>query len=207
MDNIISGQLSIFDITQPKINDIPILLLSNQIIYIVNKGDVNTAKVLDENWLFGKSKGESYPNRGYRIQFDGGGYGVVSNDGIGDVWFLQKEFAEERAKYFLETHDVILGKDIKPISTTAYRYVRDVNKRTMTAFYCELENGMYYIKEFMTYHHIAGEKSVKKFKEQQEFKYCNVEQIEYKPEFKNMYRCTKQSDWIYAEAGYTCAIG
>ncbi len=79
----------------------------------------------------------------------------------------------------------------------------------MTAFYCDLGDDMYYIKEFVTYHHIIkGRKAIKKFMEQQEFEYDNPKKIDgFVPHFKNMYKCTEQSDWDYAECEYTYAVG
>lgn len=79
----------------------------------------------------------------------------------------------------------------------------------MTAFYCDLGNDMYYIKEFMTYHHISrGRKAVRKFMEQQELKHASLKQIAgYVPRFKNMYRCSEHTEWVYAESEYQYATG
>jgi len=44
--------------------------------------------------------------------------------------------------------------------------------------------------------------------EQPEFKYCNPKEFTgFVPHFKNMYKCTKQSDWDYAECEYDYAVG
>ena len=81
----------------------------------------------------------------------------------------------------------------------------------MIAFYSELENGMLYVREFITFHHIVGadkkEKAIKRFMNQQDFKYSKIKQIDYKPIFKNMYRIRQKYDWDYAEAGHSYAIG
>ena len=109
-----------------------------------------------------------------------------------------------------KSHDgIILAGDIKPICTVAYSYIRDCDNRKMTAFYCDLGDGMYYIKEFMTFHHITKDKKAsKKFMEQQEFKYGKPKEIDcFVPHFKNMYKCTEQSNWDYAECEYTYAVG
>lgn len=206
-DYIADGQISIFDLIEPEIKEIPVILQPKQNVYIVDKGDVRKTKTLGENWLCGKGENEIYTDRGYRLMFETGGYGATWNSKIGVECFLEKELAEEKAEQYLKTHDVILGKDIKPISTVAYQYMRDADKRKMTSFYCELENGLYYLKEFMTFHHIVKNEALKKFMEQQEFKYCQPEKVEHTPNLKNMYRCTEQSDWLYAESGYSYAIG
>lgn len=69
-----------------------------------------------------------------------------------------------------------------------------------------------YVKEFMTYEHIVEDnvKHIKKFMEQPEFRYNNVneriEQFDYIPKFKNMYPCRKDVDWMYASAEYSGCI-
>ena len=111
---------------------------------------------------------------------------------------------------YLRSHiDIILAEDINPLNIVAYSYVRKCDNRTMTAFYCDLGEDMYYTKEFMTFHHICkGKNQVKKFMEQQEFKYENPQEIQgYVPHFKNMYKCVKPSDWLYADHRYVYAVG
>lgn len=200
-------QLNIFSLMKPKKEEAPILLSKWQAIYLVNKGDVIKCTVCnDENsWICGES------NRGYRLVKDTGGYTCTWNDRIlRKEAFTDYESARNKADEYLKTHDgIILASDIRPISTVAYSYIRDCDSRKMTAFYCDLGDDMYYIKEFMTYHHIIkGKKAVKKFMEQQEFKYDNPKQIDdFVPHFKSMYRCTEQSDWDYAECEYAYAVG
>ena len=201
--NDINGQISLFDVKHMD-NIPPVLLTAGQKVRKVIKGDVIPMYVHDDkSWLCGKDN----TDRGYGLKKKDGCYDCTWNRTIGTEIFTEFESANRAAQAFLTTHDVILGKDIKPISTVAYQYMRDADKRKMTSFYCELENGLYYLKEFMTFHHIVKNEALKKFMEQQEFKYCQPEKVEHTPNLKNMYRCTEQSDWLYAESGYSYAIG
>lgn len=201
-NKIMEGQLNIFDFLHleiPKEEKYYSILNEGQKIYEVIKGDVIEWIVTNESWEL------EIGNRGYRL-YNGLFYNVVQNKNLGNSFFVNRNEAEIKADTFLKTHDVILAKDIKILNTIAYKYVRNCDKRTMIAFYCELENGLYYIKEFMTYHHISDKKGFNKFLQQQEFKYNDVEEFIHTPRFKNMYKCNK-SDWIYAECGYSNAVG
>lgn len=202
-------QLDIFSYLESPKSEIPFLLTPGQEIYVVDKADVEKMIVDDEKtWICGNC-------RYYRLQKACGTYSVTSNDEIGERAFLSYEDARNKAYEYLRSHiDIILAEDIKPLSTVAYSYVRKCDNRTMTAFYCDLGNDMYYIKEFMTFHHICknGKKKkenvIDKFMEQQEFKYENLQEIKgYAPHFKNMYKCVNPSDWLYAECGYAYAVG
>ena len=198
------GQISMFDLDcmKPPIVDSPVLLQSGQTVYRVIKGDIEKCTILSESWNLENG------NRGYRLSIESGGYGCTWNDRVGVDIFAEYGPAKELTEAFLSTHEVIMAENIKPIRTVAYSYVRECDQRTMTAFYSELDNGMVYVKEFMTYHHIFKDKNkaIKDFMKQQEFEYCNPRQIEYEPKFKNMYRC-KNSDWDYGEARYGNAVG
>lgn len=200
-------QLDLFSFLQAEEKEPPILLEKGQTVYLVSKAEVITAKVVDDenSWICGEN------NRGYRLIRENGGYDCTWNDKIlGRESFTDYESAKEKAYEYLKSHDgIILAENIVPISTTAYSYIRDCDSRKMTAFYCDIGNDIYYIKEFMTYHHICkGKKTIKKFMEQQEFEYENPKEIEgFVPNFKNMYKCTSQSDWDYAECEYTYAVG
>lgn len=200
-------QLDIFSLLQPQSEEPPILLEKGQTVYLVKKGEVIKCAVVNDekSWICGEN------NRGYRLTRESGGYTCTWNDRIlGKEAFTDFRSARQKADEYLNSHDgIILAGDIKPITTVAFSYIRDCDRREMTAFYCDIGNDMYYIKEFMTYHHICkGEKAIKKFMEQQEFEYDNPVQIDgYVPKFKNMYKCTSQSDWDYAECEYTYAVG
>lgn len=197
-------QLDIFSYLQPQSEEPPILLSKGQEVYLVNKADVIKCTVSSETWIYGDCE------RGYTLIRDVGLYAVTNNNELGETAFTDYEQATQKANVYLKSYDgIILASDIKPIRTVTYSCIRDCDKREMTAFYCDLGNDMYYIKEFMTYHHIInGKKAIKKFMEQQEFKYDKPKEIDgFVPNFKNMYKCTEQSDWDYAECGYTYAVG
>lgn len=202
-------QLDLFSYLEPSKPKIPFLLEPRQKIYIVDKADVEKMIVDDERtWICGNS-------RYYRLRKEGGTYDVTNNDEIGERAFWEYEDARNKAYEYLRSHiDIILAEDIRPLSTVAYSYVRDCDNRAMTAFYCDLVDDMYYIKEFMTFHHICknGKKKkenvIDKFMEQKEFKYENPWEIQgYVPHFKNMYKCVKSSDWLYADCRYAYAVG
>lgn len=205
------GQISLFDmmalLAGHEVKEEPLVLLQpGQTVYMVKKGDVREAKVLDETWVYNES-------RGYRLQYGSGGtYDCAWNLNIGKQCFIDMEPAVAKAEKFLSEHEVIRAEGIHAVSTTAYRYIRECDGFTMTAFYCELDNGMLYMKEFYTYQHIIVDKNkqkkaIQKFMEQNEIKDGNAVRIDYEPVFKNMYRIRQQYDWDYSEAEHNYAIG
>lgn len=197
-------QISMFDLEcmKPPELESPVLLQAGHTVYKVIKGDIEKYTVLLETWELKNG------NRGYRLIGETGVYNCTWDESIGVDTFTEFETACEKAEAFLKEHDVIRAEGIKPVRTVAYSYTRDCDNRTMTAFYSELDNGMVYMKEFMTYCHILKnkDKAIKDFMKQQEFNHCSPEQIEYEPKFKNMYLC-KNSGWEYAEARYSNAVG
>lgn len=205
-----TGQINMFDFmkSQEPATVPPKLLKAGQEVFLVVKGDVEPYIVLDETWLYGENNDE----RRYRLQRPNGGtYNSTGNKNIGISCFQDYESAQKVAEAYLCANDVIRAEDIKPIKTVAYRYIRKCDNREMTAFYSELNNGMLYIREFVTFHHIVTadkkQKAIKRFMEQQDFKYEDVKQIEYEPTYKNMYRIRQQYDWDYSEAGHSYAVG
>ena len=205
----LEGQISIFDIfrQQEQVeNEPPIMLNIGQNLYVVEKGDVRIASVFDEkSWLCGEG------DRGYRLIFESGCYGCAWNSSIGNRVFFTEKDARDKAEEYLNTHEVLRAESIRPVKTVAYTYTRSIDNMSLIAFYCELENGMVYMKEFMTFHHMIipdkKQNAIKKFMEQQELKYSDVREIEYTPVFKNMYRIRQAYDWDYAEAGHSYAVG
>lgn len=200
-------QLDIFSLMKSQIEEPEILLSSGQKVFLVNKADVIKCVVCNDetSWICGEN------NRGYRLIKENGGYDVTWNDRIlGKEAFTDYKSARNKADEFKKTHDgIILASDIEPASIVAYSYIRNCDNREMFSFYCDLGNDMYYVKEFMTYHHIIkGKEAIKKFTRQQEVNNNNSKQIDdFVPNFKNMYKCTVQSDWDYAECEYTYAVG
>lgn len=139
-------QLDIFSYLQPQSGESPILLPKGQTVYIVNKADAIKYTATGETWIYEDCE------RGYRLIKEIGLYGVTNNEELGKTAFTDYEQTKQKADEYLKSHDgIILAGDIKPISTVAYSYIRDCDNREMTAFYCDLGDDMYYIKEFMTY--------------------------------------------------------
>lgn len=197
-------QLNIFTLLKTQSEEPPMLLSKGQVVYLVDKAEVIKCTVSGETWKNGDCE------RGYALIRESGLYAITNNNELGKTAFTDCGSARQKADKYLKSHNrIILAGDIKPIATVAYSYIRDFDRREMTAFYCYLGDDMYYVKEFMTFHHIIrGKKAIKKFMEQQEFQYDNPKEIDgFAPSFKNMYKCTEQSDWDYAECGYTFAIG
>lgn len=208
--NAMMDQIDMFSFlkSQESVFEPPILLKAGQEVFLVVKGDVEPYIVLDETWTCGENNDEG----GYRLQRpNNGAYNAIWNSSVGSSCFLDFESARKAAETYLIERDVIKSENIKPIKTVAYSYIRKCDNREMIAFYSELDNGMVYIKEFMTYQHIVDDKkkakAIKRFMEQREFKQYDVKQIGYDPAYKNMYRIKQEYDWDYAEAGHSYAVG
>lgn len=204
----VKGQISLFDMWNQlgkTLSEPPVLLHDGQKLYVVIKGDVKKARVTGESWVCEEN------NRGYRLEFENGAYGCTWNNRMDKDVFLVEGNAVTKAEEYLKNHEVIRAEEICPVRTVAYQYIRDIDNHIMTAFYSELDNGMIYMKKFITFHHIVEankkEKAIKEFMQQDEFKYEAVEEVKYEPVFKNMYRIRQKYDWDYAEAGHSYAIG
>ncbi|MCM1183565.1 MAG: hypothetical protein NC337_09340 [Roseburia sp.] len=195
-------QMDLYSFMQSMKEEPPILLSGGQTVYLVEKAEIIKCTVSDErSWMCGEY------DRGYRLIRESL-YDVTWNSRIGKEAFTDYADAKSKADEYLENHsDVIFAKDMLPRSTVAYSCKSD--NRELVAFCCDLGSDMYYIKEFTTYHHIGrGNEAAKNFMRQQEFRREDVKRIEgYVPVLKNMYRCSKQSDWEYAESSYKYAVG
>lgn len=209
----IVGQIdlwSLFNTIAPQEKNEPtILLKEGSHIYKVVKGDVREFVVEHHSFICGESK----DNRGYFLTGinNVNCHDTVWNSDIGKTVFFNKEKAEKKAEEYLKSHDVVLATDMNILNTVAFSYIRACDERKMIAFYCELDNGMLYMKEFMTYASLHlkehKEKAIKKFKEQDEFKHYNPQQIQCVPKLKNMYRIKTKYDWDYSEASHSYATG
>ncbi len=181
------------------------MLNPGQVVYETYKGEVKEHTVLDEKWYI-----EHLETYGNRTKVDGH-YGIVFNSEIDVKVFSERKQAEELAEKYLQSHDVIRSEDMHPIKTVAYSFYNELLGRDSIAFYSELDNGMLYVKGFITYEHLMLEKHkkkvIKQFMEQQEFHYNNPQLIKYNPKFKNMYRIHMKYDWDYAEDGHSYAVG
>lgn len=203
---MVDGQMTLFEYEERISYKEPEKLLKmGQMVYVVQKGDVEKCTVVDESWLCGD--GDS--DRGYRVIKESGCYGVVHNSKINQSMFVDEERANRNADKFLAEHKVIRAVDINILNVVAYGYTRDVDGRRMKAFYCDIGNGLLYMKDFMTFHHIMRncDKTIKEFmKEIDEIRGygADVERIEHTPVPKNMYLCNG-GNWLYAEAG--CSYG
>lgn len=199
------GQMSIEDFLVSNNQEVKRLLHSGEVVFEAIKGDVERHVVTDEHWYIEHLK--TYGNR-TRVH---GAYGVVLDSNIGNRVFFEKEKAEKIAEIYLQNHDVIRASEINPIETVAYSYKTITTGKKMIAFYSVLDNGMVYVKGFTTFEHLMlkehAKKEIKKFIEQQEFKYSNPKKIEYIPKFKNMYRIKMKYDWDYAEVRHSYAVG
>lgn len=182
------------------------MLNPGQVVYEIYKGEVKEHVVLHEKWYV-----EHLETYGNRTKIDGH-YGVVFDSDVGVKVFLERKKAEELTEKYLQSHNVIRSEDIHPIKTVAYSFYNELLERDIVAFYSELDNGMLYVKEFMTYEHLMLEKhkkkAIKQFMEQDEFRRNDPKLIEYDPKFKNMYRINiLKYDWDYAEADHVNAVG
>lgn len=181
------------------------IIKNGEIVFRVLKGDVLSLQC-ESSYSIGKSEEET----GYRMRnLENGGGDTVTSLQIGNTVFFSREKADSEAKKFLDTHDVILAKDMEPVETFAWYYIRNVDGRKMTAFYTVLSNGCLYVKDFMTYAHLFlpenATKALKKFIK--ETIKGDLNKIDgYNPRLKNMYRC-KNSDWDYGESEYSMAVG
>lgn len=200
------GQMSIEDyLEQNEPEYVERMLNPGQVVYEAYKGEVKEHTVLDEKWYI-----EHLETYGNRTKVDGH-YGIVFDNEIDVKVFSERKQAEELAEKYLQSHDVIRSEDMHPIKTVAYSFYNEILGRDSIAFYSELDNGMLYVKEFITYEHLMLEKhkkkAIKQFMEQQEFHYNNPQLIEYSPKFKNMYCIHMEYDWDYAEDGHSYAVG
>lgn len=201
------GQMNLMDFLQEEReeklqNEI---IKNGEIVFRVLKGDVLSLQC-ESSYSIGESEEET----GYRMRnLENGGGDTVTSLQIGNTVFFSRENAQIEAEEFLDTHDVILAKDMEPAETFAWYYIRNVDGRKMTAFYTILSNGCLYVKGFMTYEHLFfpenATKALKKFiKENIKGDLNKIDG--YNPQLKNMYRC-KNSDWDYGESRYSMAVG
>ena len=205
-----SKQLSLFDMEEMQ-PDIPKLLEDGQRIYIVYKADIIPSVVrfsrIEKSFL------EMDYYRRYIVDpcpF----LADVTNDSIGDSVFTTLEAVEAKVKQILKgTHDdVILASDIKVLSVEAYAYTRETDSHTIILYIADIGNDMYLVKGYMTYERIliGKEKAYGDFKEEQKKVTAygaTLRPLEgYKPEIKNMYRCSDHTYWDYTVSECAYAI-
>lgn len=193
------GQMNLMDLIVPETtpNEAPVMLREGQKVYKVVRGDVYEHTVGGRTWNCGNN------NRGYDLDYD-----TTWNTQIGRYVFTDRESADKVAAQYLEENlQHILGKDIRTTEVVAYRVCP--NERDVIQWYAVLENGDIYFHYGSKYEHIGKKKEIKQFEENRKYYIGSdgyTELQDYKPEFKNMYKCDKSDAWLYAEARYNIVI-
>lgn len=193
------GQMNLMDLLTPETtpNEAPVMLTEGQKVYKVVRGDVYEHTVGGRTWNCGNN------NRGYDLDYD-----TTWNTQIGRYVFTDRESADKVAAQYLEENlQHILGKDIRTTEVVAYRVCP--NERDVIQWYAVLENGDIYFHYGSKYEHIGKKKEIKQFEENRKYYIGSdgyTELQDYKPEFKNMYKCDKSDAWLYAEARYNIII-
>lgn len=199
-------QMDIFSFI--KLEEPPMLLRKGQKVWIVNKADITEATVTGHTWTWDET--ENNPNnRGYRVEYRDGYTDNTWNKDLGERTFTDYNSAKEKAAEYIKKHtEIILAEDIKIVSTVAFSCTRKSGS-TQIAFYCDIGNGMYYIKDFERFAYICkGKDGVKEFMNQKEIKKGEAVCIEnFAPVLKNMYKTSKHSNWDYTECGCSYAVG
>lgn len=198
------GQINMFDfIKESRVanQEIPILLRDGQTIYKVVRGDVETQVVNGKSWICSEN------NRGYRLKREYG-WDCTWNSQFGKVVFDDLETARAVADKYLSQNEHILGKDIRAVKVTAYRYERSDGYEIIN-FYAELENGDVYFNYGCMYEHIGKASEIKDFEEERQtnIRFPGYEELEdYQPQYANMYKCHKRGSWLYAAARYEFSL-
>ncbi len=193
------GQMNLMDLLAPETtpNEAPVMLTEGQKVYKVVRGDVYEHTVGGRTWNCGNN------NRGYDLDYD-----TTWNTQIGRYVFTDRESADKVAAQYLEENlQHILEKDIRTTEVVAYRVCP--NERDVIQWYAVLENGDIYFHYGSKYEHIGKKKEIKQFEENRKYYIGSdgyTELQDYKPEFKNMYKCDKSDAWLYAEARYNIII-
>lgn len=181
------GQLSIFDILKENpTEESQEILKDGKIIYILNKGDIRT---------------------------------ITNEDDYMSSYFHTEELlydeitAKKQAEINLKKYNAIPKEDIHPQTIKAYNYIRTCDNREMIAFYCLLNDGWIYAKDFYTYHYMMKFKNETTAKKKVEIHFSELlknnkenimEKNNYIPIFKNMYPIKNIENgswpWEYTEA-------
>lgn len=185
------GQIDIFSFLDT-CNEPPVLLQEEEPVYLVTRGDIREFTVAS-TYL---SSGERF----YTLDGKDGGHWTTRNKELGIICFTDKRKAELAAQEYIAENDVIRADAINIQCCEAYSFIDKAGERKF-AFFCEMANGMAYIKNFFEYIHVEEntEKVRKKFRESMEGKELLTSFI---PELKNMYRCRDNTGWKYADARY-----
>lgn len=103
-------------------------------------------------------------------------------------------------------------EDIVPKEIVAFSYIRECDNKEMIAFFCLLDDGYIYAKDFYTYHFITkfkdeltAKKEIKKRIEELMSKNKNVSEVpNFSPDFRDMYLTWSYNEkekwsWLYTE--------
>ncbi len=195
-----NGQISITQYLA-SIKAIPVasnILMPGQIVFLVDKCDISKHEVYG---IYSVDEEESVvliTREGSDIPFIT--IAVADMDGY---LFETEKAAKEKVLKALDECDCILASDMNILSFKSF--VAQLKDGTiLTAFYCQLDNGYIYLKDYYSCGHllkISVEEAQEKLKEAVET--YNVEAVpsENVPKLKNMYRTDPKVayDWDYAE--------
>jgi hypothetical protein len=200
-----TGQTSIFDFIQDN-SEPEILLHPGEHVWKVILGDIFEYEV--EDWTYRCGEG----NRGYGLIYidpedpnsEFHTYSRAWNDTIGVNIFRTLEEAHIQAAKNLSTYEHILSDELKPVKVVAYEIT--YNGLTSVDWYADLGNGLVYFHYGSLYDHIGKDKEIKSFERSLYKREVGrlekpVEIKDYKPNFKNMYKCN-HGDWIYTGARF-----
>lgn len=199
-------------------------------VYVVNKANINEYVVTEEKpWSTSKYDGLIYRLRStgkYKM------YNILQDSALDieektnevnihkgiyscDKYFSNKRNAVIEVNRYLKEHnkDILILNDSDFIEKHIYSYVRECDKKEMIAYYCITKNGLAYVKNYMTFNHVIkhSEKELKAFIKDclengiyDKKKVRKIETMRVEPEI--MYKCVKESGWLYADAEYGMCI-
>ena len=198
------AQLSLFDyIEKENTKNIPILFTKGNILYFVRRADVEKCTVCEEKSWFVHNN----TSRGYRIIFENGYYGVITNESLSQEVFFSEVDAIKAAEEYANSCDMLRADQMHLQVLESYEYIRGCDGYVLRSYLADMGNGYLYVKDFMTYAHVvkdtpkAREAYRKGIIENQ--KYNKVSKSAFHPKGVNMYRCKNDGEWLYAEARYT----
>lgn len=146
-------------------------------------------------------------SRGYRIIFENGCYGVITNESLNQEVFFSEVDAIKAAEEYANSCDMLRADQMHLQVLESYEYIRGCDGYVLRSYLADMGNGYLYVKDFMTYAHVvkdtpkAREAYRKGIIENQ--KYNKVSKSAFHPKGVNMYRCKNDGEWLYAEARYT----
>lgn len=193
----LKGQMSLFDIFKEENNESPVLLSPGQLVYLVIRGDVETYKVSEHSWDLWEGKDRGYDLLG----IDGNSHNTTWNRNINEDTFLSHYDAVAKASDYINSNDCILSDDMYIKKLVAYKHT--YLEKEIVEWYAILDNDMVYFHYGCMYDHISSINEIAAFEKKVHENNYNIEEIfDYKPKFKNMYRCCKDCKWMYASAHY-----